>query len=187
MDIENISLIIQNDDEYGSPLSRITLNKMRLEMNQRKFDMDLKVEIQSLDGSYYFLKEEGEVLQESHLIGENNECQDWEVEDLLLKDEFGKEYIDLDQLDKAVVEMREFYNKLEEEGDKVVREVSFREYAEGKGILRARVNMDLDCMQVEMIMVQLYLVLQGGALLQLSTFAQLPPACWPQYTPAQLQ
>lgn len=52
-----------------------------------------------------------------------------------------------------MVEMREFYNKLEEEGDKVVREVSFREYAEGKGILRARVNMDLDCMQVEMIMV----------------------------------
>ena len=30
LDLENLSLIVQNDDKFGSPLSRITLNKMRV-------------------------------------------------------------------------------------------------------------------------------------------------------------
>lgn len=79
--------------------------------------MDMKIEVQSVDGSYYFLKEEGQVIQESHLIGENNECQEWQVKDLLLIDETGKHYVDLDPLDKAMVEMREYYNKQEADGD----------------------------------------------------------------------
>jgi hypothetical protein len=32
LDIENISLVIQNEDEYGTPLSRLTFNKMSLNM-----------------------------------------------------------------------------------------------------------------------------------------------------------
>ena len=55
LDIENISLVIQNEDEYGTPLSRLTFNKMSLNMKQKEFDMDVEINIENLDGSYYYL------------------------------------------------------------------------------------------------------------------------------------
>ena len=126
LDMENMSLFIQNDDELGTPLARVTLNKMRIETVKKQYSMNITIHIQHMDGSFYYLKEKA--IYETHLIGIENDEKVTDLVDLIKKDSNEQEYVDIDLLDSRLQEIQNYFNKLEDQGDKIVREAAFRDY-----------------------------------------------------------
>ena len=148
VDMENMSLFIQNDDELGTPLARVTLNKMRIAVTKRQYGMDINVFIQFMDGSFYYLKNNS--IHETYLIGTDNEEIVVEIEKLIKVDQQGDKYVDIDLLDCRLQSIQNYFNELEEKGDKIVREAEFRTYDYDDVEMTASVKMMVDFMDVQL-------------------------------------